>query len=265
VPAGGLYLQPTDERRRSGSHYTPRALTEPLVRTTLRPILEDLGPRPKPEQVLALKVCDPAMGSGAFLVETCRQLAEQLVKAYDVHGRPSDIPPDEDVLLYAQRQVAQHCVYGVDKNRFAVDLGKLSLWLATLARDHAFTFLDHSIRHGDSLVGLSREQIASFHWAPEKQIPVIRTSVDKAIAEALARRAKIPELANSDDIREKQQLLRDADAALAKVRMVGDAVVGDAGRVHGSCSPGAAGNCHRGLGYGGRSYDALFRAVGPAD
>ena len=225
VPAGELYLQPTDERRRSGSHYTPRELTEPIVRTTLRPILEDLGHNPEPEQLLALKVCDPAMGSGAFLVETCRQLAEQLVKAYDVHGRPTDIPPDEDVLLYAQRQVAQHCLYGVDKNPFAVDLGKLSLWLATLARDHAFTFLDHTIRHGDSLVGLTREQIASFHWAPEKQIPVIRTFVDKAIAEAMALRAKIPDLANSDDVSEKRMLLRDADDALAKVRMVGDCVV----------------------------------------
>jgi hypothetical protein len=225
VPAGGLYLQPTDERRRSGSHYTPRELTEPIVRATLRPILEDLGTTAQPAQLLALKVCDPAMGSGAFLVETCRQLAEQLVKAYDVHGRPTDIPPDEDVLLYAQRQVAQHSLYGVDKNPFAVDLGKLSLWLATLARDHAFTFLDHSIRHGDSLVGLTREQIASFHWAPEKQIPVIRAFVDKAIGEAMALRARIPDLANSDDVHEKRQLLQDADDALAKVRVVGDAVV----------------------------------------
>src|SRR5439155_16034001 len=124
------------------------------------------------------------------------------------------------------RQVAQHCLYGVDKNPFAVDLGKLSLWLATLARDHAFTFLDHSIRHGDSLVGLTREQIASFHWAPEKQIPLIRAFVDKAIAEAMSLRAKIPDLANSDDVREKRQLLREADDALAKVRLIGDAVVG---------------------------------------
>jgi hypothetical protein len=225
VPIGGIFLQPTDERRRSGSHYTPRELTEPIVRTTLRPILEDLGPSPKPEQILALKVCDPAMGSGAFLVETCRQLAEALVKSYDVHGRPPDVPPDEDILLYAQRQVAQHCLYGVDKNPFAVDLGKLSLWLATLARDHAFTFLDHSIRHGDSLVGLTREQIASFHWTPEKQVPVIRAFIDKAIDEAMALRAQIPELANSDDVGEKRRLLRDADDALAKVRLLGDAVV----------------------------------------
>lgn len=229
VPSGGLYLQPTDERRRSGSHYTPRELTEPIVRTTLRPILEDLGTNPKPEQILALKVCDPAMGSGAFLVEACRQLAEQLVKSYDLHGRPTDVPPDEDILLYAQRQVAQHCLYGVDKNPFAVDLAKLSLWLATLARDHAFTFLDYSIRQGDSLVGLSREQIASFNWSIEhglkQQIPLLRAFVDRAIEEAMALRAKIPDLANSDDVREKRRLLRDADYALAKVRMVGDAVV----------------------------------------
>ena len=225
VPAGGIYLQPTDERRRSGSHYTPRELTEPIVRTTLRPILEDLGATPKPEQLLALKICDPAMGSGAFLVEACRQLAAQLVKAYDVHGRPTDVAPDEDILLYAQRQIAQHCLYGVDKNAFAVDLGKLSLWLATLARDHAFTFLDHSIRHGDSLVGLSREQISSFHWAPESQIPLIRTLVDRAVGEAMALRQKIPALARSDDVREKRRLLQDADDALARVRLVGDCVL----------------------------------------
>jgi hypothetical protein len=224
VPAGGIYLQPTDERRRSGSHYTPRELTEPIVRTTLRPILEDLGATPTPKQILDLKVCDPAMGSGAFLVEACRQLAEELVKAYDVHGRP-EVPPDEDILLYAQRQVAQHCLYGVDKNPFAVDLGKLSLWLATLARDHSFTFLDSTIRHGDSLIGLSREQIASFHWAPEKQLPVIHTFVEKAIREAIVLRKKIQELANSDDVGEKRRLLHDADDAVSRVRLVGDCAV----------------------------------------
>jgi hypothetical protein len=224
VPAGGIYLQPTDERRRSGSHYTPRELTEPIVRTTLRPILADLGPTPTPKQILDLKVCDPAMGSGAFLVEACRQIAEELVKAYDVHGRP-EVPPDEDILLYAQRQVAQHCLYGVDKNPFAVDLGKLAIWLATLARDHSFTFLDSTIRHGDTLVGLSREQIASFSWAPETQISVIRTFVEKAISEAVALRQRIQDLANSDDVDEKRRLFSDSDNSLAKVRLVGDCVV----------------------------------------
>ena len=108
------------------------------------------------------------MGSGAFLVEACRQLGDELMKAWHAHDEVPSIPPDEDEALYAQRIVAQRCLYGVDKNPMAVDLAKLSLWLATLAKDHPFTFLDHSLRHGDSLVGLTRQQIAAFHWRTSK-------------------------------------------------------------------------------------------------
>ena len=85
-----------------------------------------------------------------------------------MHGtrttRAPILPPDEDENLHAQRQIAQRCLYGVDKNPMATDLAKLSLWLATLAKDHPFTFLDHALRSGDSLVGLSRKQITAFHW-----------------------------------------------------------------------------------------------------
>jgi len=164
VPPGAIVLQPSDERRRSGSHYTPRALTGPIVRTTLRPILEGLGPRPTPGQILDLAVCDPAMGSGAFLVEVCRQLGEALVDAWHAHDYVHNppIPPDEDEVLHARRLVAQRCLYGVDRNPMAVDLAKLSLWLATLAKDHPFTFLDHALRPGDSLLGVTLNQIASF-------------------------------------------------------------------------------------------------------
>ena len=111
---------------------------------------------PHPAQILDLKICDPAMGSGAFLVEACRQLADHLVEAWHAHSDADNplvskpyplpaIPADEDEVLYARRLVAQRCLYGVDKNVMAVDLAKLSLWLVTLARDHAFTFLDHSL------------------------------------------------------------------------------------------------------------------------
>ncbi len=97
VPPGAMVLQPSEERRRSGSHYTPRALTEPIVRTTLEPILARLrgadGRPPRPEQILDLKVCDPAMGSGAFLVEACRQLGDALVEAWHAHGEVPAIPP----------------------------------------------------------------------------------------------------------------------------------------------------------------------------
>ena len=74
--------------------------------------------------------------------------------------RPA-MPPDEDEELHARRLVAQRCLYGVDRNPLAADLARLSLWLATLARDHEFTFLDHALKSGDSLVGLTRAQIAA--------------------------------------------------------------------------------------------------------
>ena len=103
VPPGGLYLQPGEERRRTGSHYTPRKLTQPIVETTLRPIFEQLGDHPTPEQILDLKVCDLAMGSAAFLVEACRQLASKLVEAWDYHGYPtSQTSPPSPLSMYGE-------------------------------------------------------------------------------------------------------------------------------------------------------------------
>ena len=167
VPAGSMVLQPSEERRRSGSHYTPRELTEPIVRHALEPIVGRLGEAdlpPTPEQILDIKVCDPAMGSGAFLVEACRQLGDALAASWHAHDLAPTVPPDEDEVVFARRLVAQRCLYGVDRNPAAVDLAKLSLWLVTLAREHPLTFLDHALRHGDSLVGLTREQVEAFHW-----------------------------------------------------------------------------------------------------
>ncbi len=191
VPVGGLYLQPTEERRRSGSHYTPRELTAPIVETTLAPILRELGTSPTAVQLLSLKVCDPAMGSGAFLVETCRQLAEHVVRAWERHGGMPKLAPDEDALLHARRLVAQRCLYGVDRNPFAVGLAKLSVWLVTLARDHAFTFLDHALKHGDSLLGLTRERIERFHWLPEADAGPLFAGVKASTRRAASLRARI--------------------------------------------------------------------------
>ena len=228
LPPGALYLQPGEERRRSGSHYTPRELTEPIVRTTLRPVLESLGERPTPEQILDLKVCDPAMGSGAFLVEACRQLAERLVGAWNLHDCMPEIPPDEDPLLHARRLVAQRCLYGVDKNPFAVNLAKLSLWLVTLARDHAFTFLDHALKCGDSLVGLTREQIGAFDWSPPKKLegPIIELleEINASVRTASASRKRIQEL-DEGDYGHKNEAWHEAENALHDARLVGDLVV----------------------------------------
>lgn len=163
VKKNSLCLVAGDERRSTGSHYTPRDLTEQIVKETLKPVLLRLGDNPTPDAILDLKICDIAMGSGAFLLESCRQLAQVLVQSWIYHGMPKDVSKDE-VIVYARRLVAQKCLYGVDKNPFAVTLGKMSLWLITRSKHLPFTFLDHAIKCGDSLVGLTREQINNFTW-----------------------------------------------------------------------------------------------------
>jgi hypothetical protein len=225
--AGTPILQPTDERRRTGSHYTPRSLTEPIVRHALEPAFERLGPDARPEQILDLKVCDPAMGSGAFLVEACRALAARLVQAWArwPETKPN-IPPDEDEDLHARRLVAQRCLYGVDKNPLATDLAKLSLWLATLARDHEFTFLDHALKSGDSLVGLSQKQIAAAHWDETKPgLPLFRQLVQNRIAEAMKGRAEIQAAPDDTSRAVLERKHRFAEERTAFARTVGDAVV----------------------------------------
>ena len=226
TPALTPVLQPTDERRRSGSHYTPRALTQPIVSEALRPVFERLGPHATPEEILELKVLDPAMGSGAFLVEACRQLSARLVEAWNVHsGPPENLLPDEDELLQARRMVAQRCIYGVDKNPMAVDLAKLSLWLATLAANHEFTFLDHALRHGEFLVGLTMDQIAQVNWRDGGSRHMALEFVGERIHRAMVERDRI-RLAEEDLGEEelRRRLVR-ADEHLENIRLVGDAVV----------------------------------------
>ena len=229
APPGALVLQPNDERRRSGSHYTPRELTEPIVRHTLAPLLDRLrgedGRAPTPEQILDLKICDPAMGSGAFLVETCRQLADALIDAWSAYGVMPVIPSDEDHVIYARRIVAQKCLYGIDRNPMAVDLAKVSLWLSTLARDHPLTFVDHAFRHGDSLVGLTRRQIEALHWKRGQSPVLTGFGVQKALEEASALRRQIREADDTVTERRLQNLWRDAQDALIDVRLFGDLVL----------------------------------------
>ena len=232
VPQGAMVLQPSEERRRSGSHYTPRELTEPIVRRTLEPILARMqgegGKSPRPEQILDLKVCDPAMGSGAFLVEACRQLGDALVEAWRTHGEVPEIPPDEDEGIFARRLIAQRCLYGVDRNPMAVDLAKVSLWLVTLARDHALTFVDHALRHGDSLVGLSRKQIEAFHW--KEDMLSVRAGfetmrIHQQMGKVADLRRRIREAGESTSDRELQLLWMDARDELDEVTLFGDLVL----------------------------------------
>ena len=230
LPSGSLYLQPGEERRKSGSHYTPRELTAPIVEHTLGPILSGLGEHPTPEQILDLKVCDPAMGSGAFLVETVRYLADRLVESWDFHNfvDRTGIEEDEDKLLYARRLVAQRCIYGVDRNPFAVDLAKLSLWLFTMAKHQPFTFVDHALRHGDSLVGLSLDQLIDVSWDSKSagdDLALVRANIIEKVTGAKFLREHILKKAEDDDQDEKRSLLEDADKAVHDIRLIGDVVI----------------------------------------
>lgn len=228
APKGAMVLQPSEERRRSGSHYTPRELTEPIVRTALEPILARLrdadGRPPRPAQILDLKVCDPAMGSGAFLVEACRQLGDALVESWRAHGEVPTIPSDEDEVIFARRLVAQRCIYGVDRNPVAVDLAKVSLWLVTLARDHALTFVDHALRHGDSLVGLSRRQIEALQW-DETGAVVKGLGVREHVDRAFELRERIRAADETVTDWERRNLWDEAQFELSHVRLFGDLVL----------------------------------------
>ena len=227
LPASTPLLQPTAERRRTGSHYTPRDLTSPIVRHALEPAFERIGAAATPDAVLSLKVCDPAMGSGAFLVEACRQLATRLTEAWRVHPaeRPA-LPPDEDEDLHARRLVVQRCIYGVDRNPIAADLARLSLWLATLARDHEFTFLDHALKSGDSLVGLSLAQIGNLRWQDgQKDVAPFSGFIRDRIKEVSEGRRRIREAPDDEPRHIQEQRYHDVEEKAAQVRLLGDAVL----------------------------------------
>lgn len=185
VLPGSVFVTTGTTRRSTGTHYTPPSLTEPIVRHTLEPLVY-VGPaegQPKeewklksPKEILALKVCDMAMGSGAFLVQACRYLAERLVEAWEneekshpgqvlitPEGKFSEGVPTERLvpaeaaerIAIARRVAADRCLYGVDINPMAVEMAKLSMWLITVDKNRPFTFLDHAFKCGDSLLGIA--------------------------------------------------------------------------------------------------------------
>lgn len=172
---GDVYLRTgSNERKVSGSYYTPDYIVRFMVERTLEPLLTDLTSRYATldaeghwqidpthadalrQAILNLNVLDPAIGSGHFLVEATAYIAEWL---RGLNLAPADLAAGEDELLYWKRQVVNACIYGVDINPLAVELAKLSLWLATLGRGKPLSFLDHHLKVGNSLVGVTAREI----------------------------------------------------------------------------------------------------------
>jgi len=256
------------DRRETGTHYTPKSLTESIVTTTLEPVVY-VGPaegKPREQwtlkssrEILDLKVCDPAMGSGAFLVQACRYLGEKLVEAWlneeaagkvitvdgealDQLGAEEPLPSQLDErLTIARRLVAERCLYGVDINPLAVELAKLSIWLVTLAKGRPFGFLDHNLRSGDSLLGIHRlEQLTRLRMDTESgrqyQLRIFGQNVEAAVNEAIELRKQLRATTIRDikDVEAMARLDREARMKLESVELIADAMIGEALRCGGN-------------------------------
>lgn len=258
-PAGAHIVTTGSDRRETGTHYTPKSLTETIVAETLTPIVY-FGPAQgtpranwtlkSPAELLELKICDPAMGSGAFLVQACRWLADRLVESWaqaEEQGRAVGIdgwvvnadasveplPRDTEArTIVARRLIAERCLYGVDLNPLAVELAKLSIWLVTLAKGRPFGFLDHNLRCGDSLLGIHRlDQLTQLSMNPsvQGQLRLFGQNVEQAVREAIELRSRLRETPIRDirDVETMAHLDADARRRLEVPESIADAFIGE--------------------------------------
>jgi hypothetical protein len=221
LEVGEVYFaQAPDERKATGSYYTPEYIVDYIVQHTVRAGLEErwqafapaLAAKSSEErdaalanwierQALTFRVCDPAMGSGHFLVNTAHTITSFIVETLNAGGSGAgrlDAHP-----AYWRRRVVGSCLYGVDINPLAVELAKLSLWLTTVERGRPLSFLDHHLRCGNSLVGARLEELPvaclptqmakplKVKAAPEGQLsffdlPSVREEMAQAASSALA-------------------------------------------------------------------------------
>jgi hypothetical protein len=222
----GLTLRRSGTRKSTGSFYTPRSLTEFVVRRALHPLVADASP----DRILALRVVDPAMGSGAFLVAACRYLARAYEMALVRTGAAGgeDFSPRDRAAF--RRLVAQRCLFGVDVNPMAVQLGRLSLWLCALAADKPLTFLDHRLRVGNSVAGASLEdeaRQAPGHGRRSRPAALFDDSAFEAIASVVTMRRALAARPEEcpEDVREKEraiELLDGPGSPLARWRALLD-------------------------------------------
>ena len=189
-----------------------------------------------------MRVCDPAVGSGAILVAACRYLADRLLEAWEAEGAvppgyqpdPTGVADEDDLLVMARRAVADHCLYGVDRDPMAVEMAKLSLWLTTMSRERPFTFVDHAITAGDSLLGVtSLDQITAFHLDPAKGRRLhdlfvdLSAEINPVVREAMDLRRQLADLpvVTVRDVQRKAALFERSRQALAEAGVLADVVV----------------------------------------
>ena len=180
---GDLYLTTNKgERKATGSYYTPEYIVKYIVKNTVWPVAkrkikEAEGEDKKcSDAVLSIKVLDPAMGSGHFLVEVVDFLAMVLGDAINRDIEKGMMEEGEYPDDWLRREIVSHCVYGVDLNPMAVELAKVALWLKSISKDKPLSFLDHRLKCGNSLIGAKLVDLA---WLPTQRPKGIIGQLDK--------------------------------------------------------------------------------------
>lgn len=201
-------------RKLTGSYYTPDSLVQELIKSALEPVLAQAivdNPANPVDAVLQLTVCDPACGSGHFLLAAARRMADEVAKLRaQAHGG-APTPVD---YRHALRDVVGHCIYGVDKNPMAIALAKTALWLEAYTPDRPLTFIDHHLQVGDALLGVLDPKILE-NGIPDEAYAVL-SGDDKAVASALKKQNKLDlkswKQVVANDLFAATTLVQDADA-----------------------------------------------------
>ncbi|MBK8848591.1 MAG: N-6 DNA methylase [Saprospiraceae bacterium] len=195
----------SNERGKSGSHYTPEELVQPLIKHSLEYLIED---RIKPHQqkkatkettvqsLLGLKIADVACGSGHILLSAARRFSLEIARVQTEEEQPNPV-----AIRKAMKDVVRNCIYGVDKNPLAVELCKIALWLEAYNPGEPLNFLDHHIKCGDAIVGLAhRSELENgiadeaFKTLPGDDKEIAKTWRDKNVKERKERAAKALQL-----------------------------------------------------------------------
>ena len=177
-------------RKLTGSYYTPDSLVQELIKSALDPVITQTvkaNPQRPVEALLSLTVCDPACGSGHFLLSAARRLADEVALHRAAAEREGGAPTPADY-RHALRDVVSHCIYGVDKNPMAIQLAKTALWLEAYSPDRPLTFVDHHLRVGDALLGVLDPKVLE-HGIPDEAYSAL-SGDDKVVASALKKQNK---------------------------------------------------------------------------
>jgi hypothetical protein len=256
-PAGAIFLKTSkDERRASGSYYTPDHIVNHIVEETVgqlcRAVSDELSREIAEEQqrlaampngqaadstrldalkrdyddrILRLRILDPAMGSGHFLLRVCQRLAEEIAThQYTGDETGNGMQQGESAVSFWKRRVVEHCLYGVDLNPLAVELAKLALWLETVAGDEPLSFLDHHLRHGNSLVGGRVQTMGALPGEIDLLSDRFADQVQGKMVSLLQPLQAISDLDSdsAEHVKEKERLYREFQKAREPFRLVGD-------------------------------------------